>query len=193
MNFSRTQASVPCLSEQGSTVSNVSRKARALRRRIQVQGDCPEFPVCKEGRGAECAVIGFASHRRSLHETGCTFRPCPSIGGAHSSPEESQGVPQAAALCSCFSNAVVTHIKVIDRTLFGAGTLQRSVPIIGFRPWNQIPLRPSREISHERFICDRRPLGGDKPRTGGGADAHVSQMGHSRYVVKPTPQDGPLW
>jgi hypothetical protein len=68
----------------------------------------------------------------------------PFLGIAHSSPEESQGT-LAAALFYC--HAVVTRNHLGAMTDFEAGTLQRSVPDVGFRQRNLTSLRARAEIS----------------------------------------------
>lgn len=109
MNFPRTQTSIPRLSEQGNTVSNVSRKARALRRRGQVQGCGPEFLGRTGWDGAE-PECGCASHRRSLHEMLCTRTPRHSVGIAQVLPGEGySGASHGRALF---------RVKVAKRSTF---------------------------------------------------------------------------
>lgn len=109
MNFPRTQTSIPRLSEQGITVSNVSRKARALRRRGQVQGCGPEF-LGRAGRDGAEREFRCASHRRSLHEMLCTRTPRHSVGIAQVLPGEGySGASHGRALF---------RVKVAKRSTF---------------------------------------------------------------------------
>jgi hypothetical protein len=177
MNFSRTQTPIPRLSEQGNTVSNVSRKARALRRGCQVQRCGSEFSGSRGGQGAgraeECA-----SHRRSLHERNCTSSPCPVLWACARflTAEGYSGSSKRSRCCSSrFVNDVNTTVRPVNAA-FQCKVVAQSIQVAKANPFS---LRGAAHLSHARVISDRRPSGGDQPRTAG-ANAHVPSVGHVR-------------
>lgn len=154
------QTSSPCLSEQGNTVSNVSRKARALRRRGQVQRCRSEFSGSGGGQGAE----ECASHRRSLHERSCTRYPCASCGSfARFLTCEGNPLPSTRSRCSSsrFINDVNTCVRQVQSRFPRTVVVQSLESCAG----NQTSLLVAPQLSQALPKSDRRRGDRDVPRT----------------------------